>query len=261
MDRIIVTGGKALSGQIPIAGAKNACLALMPATLLSEEPLTLTNAPRLSDIKTMSALLASLGAEVSSLQDGKVLALSSHDISNHIADYEIVRKMRASNLVLGPMLARLGHAIVSLPGGCAIGARPMDIHIEALEKLGAEIELKDGYLHAKASRGLRGAVIPLRFASVGATENVVMAATLAKGTTVLQNAAREPEIVDLVQCLRKMGAQIEGEGTSTITIQGVDRLHGATHPVVTDRIELGTYMLAQRLRAARWSCWAAAARW
>jgi UDP-N-acetylglucosamine 1-carboxyvinyltransferase len=244
MDRIIVTGGKALSGQIPIAGAKNACLALMPATLLSEEPLTLTNAPRLSDIKTMSALLASLGAEVSSLQDGKVLALSSHDISNHIADYEIVRKMRASNLVLGPMLARLGHAIVSLPGGCAIGARPMDIHIEALEKLGAEIELKDGYLHAKASRGLRGAVIPLRFASVGATENVVMAATLAKGTTVLQNAAREPEIVDLVQCLRKMGAQIEGEGTSTITIQGVDRLHGATHPVVTDRIELGTYMLA-----------------
>ena len=244
MDRIIVTGGKALSGQIPIAGAKNACLALMPATLLSEEPLTLTNAPRLSDIKTMSALLASLGAEVSSLQDGKVLALSSHDISNHIADYEIVRKMRASNLVLGPMLARLGHAIVSLPGGCAIGARPMDIHIEALEKLGAEIELKDGYLHAKASRGLRGAVIPLRFASVGATENVVMAATLAKGTTVLQNAAREPEIVDLVQCLRKMGAQIEGDGTSTITIQGVDRLHGATHPVVTDRIELGTYMLA-----------------
>ena len=244
MDRIIVTGGKALSGQIPIAGGKNACLALMPATLLSEEPLTLTNAPRLSDIKTMSALLASLGAEVSSLQDGKVLALSSHDISNHIADYEIVRKMRASNLVLGPMLARLGHAIVSLPGGCAIGARPMDIHIEALEKLGAEIELKDGYLHAKASRGLRGAVIPLRFASVGATENVVMAATLAKGTTVLQNAAREPEIVDLVQCLRKMGAQIEGEGTSTITIQGVDRLHGATHPVVTDRIELGTYMLA-----------------
>lgn len=244
MDRIIVTGGTALHGQIPIAGAKNACLALMPATLLSDEPLTLTNAPRLSDIKTMSALLASLGAEVTSLQDGKVLALSSHDISNHIADYEIVRKMRASNLVLGPMLARLGHAIVSLPGGCAIGARPMDIHIEALEKLGAQIELKDGYLHAVAPRGLHGAVIALRFASVGATENVVMAATLAKGTTVLQNAAREPEIVDLVSCLRKMGAQIEGEGTSTITIQGVDRLHGATHPVVTDRIELGTYMLA-----------------
>ncbi|MEX0970025.1 MAG: UDP-N-acetylglucosamine 1-carboxyvinyltransferase [Paracoccaceae bacterium] len=244
MDRIIVTGGKELSGQIPIAGAKNACLALMPATLLSDEPLTLTNAPRLSDIKTMSELLSSLGAEVSSLQDGKVLALSSHDIHNHRADYEIVRKMRASNLVLGPMLARLGHAIVSLPGGCAIGARPMDIHIDALEMLGAEIELKDGYLHAKAPNGLKGATIALRFASVGATENVVMAASLAKGTTVLQNAAREPEIVDLVSCLRKMGAQIEGEGTGTITIQGVDRLHGATHPVVTDRIELGTYMLA-----------------
>ena len=216
----------------------------MPATLLSDEPLTLTNAPRLSDIKTMSELLRSLGAEVTSMQDGQVLAMSSHTIATTKADYEIVRKMRASNLVLGPLLAREHEAVVSLPGGCAIGARPMDIHITALEALGAEIELKDGYLHAKAPGGLKGATHELRFASVGATENVVMAATLAKGTTVLKNAAREPEIVDLVQCLRKMGAQIEGEGTSTITIQGVDRLHGATHPVVTDRIELGTYMLA-----------------
>lgn len=244
MDSIVVKGNGPLKGQIPIAGAKNACLTLMPATLLSEEPLTLTNAPRLSDIKTMSALLESLGAEVSSLQHGKVIALSSHNLDSHIADYEIVRKMRASNLVLGPMLARLGHAVVSLPGGCAIGARPMDLHIAALEAMGAEIELKDGYLHAKAVGGLKGAVHELRFASVGATENTVMAATLAKGTTVLKNAAREPEIVDLVECLRKMGAQIEGEGTSTITIQGVDRLNGATHPVVTDRIELGSYMLA-----------------
>jgi UDP-N-acetylglucosamine 1-carboxyvinyltransferase len=244
MDSIVVKGNGPLKGKIPIAGAKNACLTLMPATLLSEEPLTLTNAPRLSDIKTMSELLGSLGAEVSSLHDGKVLALSSHNLDNHIADYEIVRKMRASNLVLGPMLARLGHAIVSLPGGCAIGARPMDLHISALQAMGAEIELKDGYLHAQAKGGLKGAVHELRFASVGATENTVMAATLAKGTTVLKNAAREPEIVDLVHCLRKMGAQIEGEGTSTITIQGVDRLNGATHPVVTDRIELGTYMLA-----------------
>ncbi|MEX0366673.1 MAG: UDP-N-acetylglucosamine 1-carboxyvinyltransferase [Ruegeria sp.] len=244
MDSILVTGNGPLNGQIPIAGAKNACLTLMPATLLSEEPLTLTNAPRLSDIKTMTLLLQSLGAEVSSLQDGQVLAMSSHDLISHTADYEIVRKMRASNLVLGPMLARLGQAVVSLPGGCAIGARPMDLHIEALEALGAEIELKDGYLHAKAPGGLKGAVHEMRFASVGATENVVMAATLAKGTTVLKNAAREPEIVDLVECLRKMGAQIEGEGTSTIEIQGVDRLHGATHQVVTDRIELGTYMLA-----------------
>ena len=244
MDSIIVTGNGPLNGTIPIAGAKNACLTLMPATLLSDEPLTLTNAPRLSDIKTMSELLRSLGAEVTSMQDGQVLALSSHTIATTKADYEIVRKMRASNLVLGPLLAREHEAIVSLPGGCAIGARPMDIHITALEALGAEIELKDGYLHAKAPGGLKGATHELRFASVGATENVVMAATLAKGTTVLKNAAREPEIVDLVHCLRKMGAQIEGEGTSTITIQGVDRLHGATHPVVTDRIELGTYMLA-----------------
>ncbi|MCG6559925.1 UDP-N-acetylglucosamine 1-carboxyvinyltransferase [Ruegeria sp. 1NDH52C] len=244
MDSILVTGNGPLNGQIPIAGAKNACLALMPATLLSDEPLTLTNAPRLSDIKTMTLLLQSLGAEVSSLQDGKVLAMSSHDLTSHTADYDIVRKMRASNLVLGPMLARLGQAVVSLPGGCAIGARPMDLHIEALAALGAEIELRDGYLHAKAPGGLKGAVHEMRFASVGATENMVMAATLAKGTTVLKNAAREPEIVDLVHCLRAMGAQIAGEGTSTIEIQGVDRLHGATHQVVTDRIELGTYMLA-----------------
>ncbi|MCR8827636.1 UDP-N-acetylglucosamine 1-carboxyvinyltransferase [Pseudosulfitobacter koreensis] len=244
MDSILVRGGGALKGQIPIAGAKNACLTLMPATLLSEEPLTLTNAPRLSDIKTMTALLGSLGAEVTSLQDGKVLAMSSHNIHNHTADYDIVRKMRASILVLGPMLARDGHAIVSLPGGCAIGARPVDLHLKALEAMGAELELKDGYVHAKAPKGLRGGTIDFDFASVGATENALMAATLAKGTTVIKNAAREPEIVDLAECLRKMGAQIEGEGTSTITIQGVDRLGGATHPVVTDRIELGTYMLA-----------------
>ncbi|MBO9443734.1 UDP-N-acetylglucosamine 1-carboxyvinyltransferase [Phaeobacter italicus] len=244
MDSILVTGNGPLKGQIPIAGAKNACLTLMPATLLSEEPLTLTNAPRLSDIKTMTLLLQSLGAEVSSLQDGQVLALSSHNLTNHVADYDIVRKMRASNLVLGPMLARLGQAVVSLPGGCAIGARPMDLHIHGLEALGAEIELKDGYLHAKAPNGLKGAVVELSFASVGATENIMMAATLAKGTTVIKNAAREPEIVDLADCLRKMGAQIEGDGSPDITIQGVDRLHGATHQVVTDRIELGTYMLA-----------------
>ncbi|MEO3480208.1 UDP-N-acetylglucosamine 1-carboxyvinyltransferase [Phaeobacter sp. CAU 1743] len=244
MDSILVTGNGPLQGQIPIAGAKNACLTLMPATLLSEEPLTLTNAPRLSDIKTMTQLLQSLGAEVSALQDGQVQAMSSHNLDNHVADYDIVRKMRASNLVLGPMLARLGQAVVSLPGGCAIGARPMDLHIHGLEALGAEIDLRDGYLHAKAPGGLKGAVIDLAFASVGATENILMAATLAKGTTVINNAAREPEISDLADCLRKMGAQIEGDGTSRIEVQGVDRLHGATHQVVTDRIELGTYMLA-----------------
>ena len=244
MDSILVKGNGPLKGQIPIAGAKNACLTLMPATLLSEEPLTLTNAPRLSDIKTMTLLLQSLGAEVSSLQDGKVIAMSSHNLDNHVADYDIVRKMRASNLVLGPMLARLGQAVVSLPGGCAIGARPMDIHIYGLEKLGAQIELKDGYLHAKAPGGLKGAEMELSFASVGATENILMAATLAKGTTVIKNAAREPEIVDLADCLRGMGAQIEGDGTPDIVIQGVDCLGGATHQVVTDRIELGTFMMA-----------------
>jgi len=244
MDSIIVRGGTPLHGQIRIAGAKNAALTLMPATLLTEEPLTLTNVPRLSDIRTMSQLLQSLGTEVASMQGGQVITLSSYNLASTTADYEIVRKMRASNLVLGPLLAREGYATVSLPGGCAIGARPMDIHITGLEALGAEIELRDGYLHAKTKGGLKGAVVELRFASVGATENIVMAATLAKGTTVLKNAAREPEIVDLVKCLRAMGAEIEGEGTSTITIEGVDRLHGATQQVVTDRIELGTYMIA-----------------
>ncbi len=244
MDSIIVTGGNALNGTIPIAGAKNACLTLMPATLLSEEPLTLTNAPRLSDIKTMQLLLESLGSEVTALNDGKVLALSSGTITNHVADYDIVRKMRASILVLGPMLAREGHAVVSLPGGCAIGARPVDLHLKALEALGAELELRDGYVHATARSGLKGGRITFPMVSVGATENALMAATLARGTTVIENAACEPEITDLAHCLQRMGAQIEGEGTPTITIQGVDRLSGATHPVVTDRIELGTYMLA-----------------
>ena len=254
MDSILVKGGAELRGEIPIAGAKNACLTLMPATLLTEEPLTLMNAPRLSDIYTMTVLLQSLGSEVSDLQDGRVIAMSSAGEVNTTAHYDIVRKMRASNLVLGPLLAREGHAVVSLPGGCAIGARPMDIHITALEQMGAEIELKDGYLHATTNGGLKGAVVPLRFASVGATENVLMAATLAKGTTVIENAAREPEIVDLAECLSKMGAQIDGAGTSRIEIQGVDRLGGATHPVVTDRIELGTYMLAPAICGGEVEC-------
>ena len=244
MDSILVTGGGELHGKIPIAGAKNACLTLMPATLLTEEPLTLTNAPRLSDIKTMNALLKSLGTEVTTLQGGKVLTMSSHNLDNLTADYDIVRKMRASILVLGPMLAREGKAVVSLPGGCAIGARPVDLHLNAMEALGAEIELRDGYIHAYAPKGLKGNTIEFPFVSVGATENVLLAATLANGTTIINNAAREPEIVDLAHCLQAMGAKIKGAGTSKITVEGVDRLQGATHPVVTDRIELGTYMLA-----------------
>ncbi len=255
MDRIVVRGGGALSGAIEIAGAKNACLALMPATLLSEEPLTLTNAPRLSDIATMTTLLRSLGSEASALREGRVLALSSHAIASHKADYEIVRRMRASILVLGPLLAREGEAVVSLPGGCAIGARPVDLHLRALEAMGATLDLREGYVHARApSGGLRGGRFAFPLVSVGATENALMAATLARGTTVLENAAREPEIADLARCLRAMGAEIEGEGTSTVTIEGVDRLHGATHRVVADRIEMGTYMLAPAVAGGSVEC-------
>lgn len=254
MDRIVVRGNGPLNGDIAIAGAKNACLTLMPATLLTDEPLTLTNAPRLSDIRTMTELLRSMGAEVAALNEGQVLAMSSHALTSHTADYDIVRKMRASILVLGPMLARDGQAVVSLPGGCAIGARPVDLHLMALERMGAELDLREGYVHARAPGGLKGAVIEFPIVSVGATENALMAATLAKGSTVLKNAAREPEIVDLAQCLRRMGAQIEGEGTDTITIQGVARLGGATHPVVTDRIELGTYMLAPAICGGEVTC-------
>ncbi len=255
MDQIIVQGGGELRGEIPIAGAKNACLTLMPATILSDQPLTLTNAPGLSDIRTMTQLLQSLGAEVVSMQGGQVLAMSSHALSGTRADYDIVRKMRASILVLGPLLARYGHAEVSLPGGCAIGARPVDLHLKALEAMGAELELRDGYVHAKTPGGrLTGAVIDFPLVSVGATENALMAATLARGTTVLNNAAREPEIVDLAQCLRRMGARIEGEGTGSIAIEGVERLNGATHPVVSDRIELGTYMLAPAICGGEVEC-------
>jgi UDP-N-acetylglucosamine 1-carboxyvinyltransferase len=254
MDSILVRGGAELRGEIPIAGAKNACLTLMPATLLTDGPLTLTNAPRLSDIRTMTTLLQSLGAEVQALQGGRVLALSSHDLTSQRADYDIVRKMRASILVLGPLLARHGQAVVSLPGGCAIGARPVDLHLKALEALGATLDLREGYVHASANGGLKGAIIEFPFVSVGATENALMAATLAKGTTEIRNAAREPEIVDLARCLRAMGARIEGEGTSTLIVEGVTDLHGATHQVVTDRIELGTYMLAPAITGGEVEC-------
>ncbi|HUS53463.1 MAG TPA: UDP-N-acetylglucosamine 1-carboxyvinyltransferase [Thermohalobaculum sp.] len=244
MDKIAVTGGKPLNGTIEISGAKNACLTLMPAALLTDQPLTLTNAPRLADIATMSELLASLGCEIAGLSQGRVLALNAGGITNHTAHYDIVRKMRASILVLGPMLARDGHAKVSLPGGCAIGARPVDLHLGGLEQMGAQLDLTDGYVNAKAPNGLTGTVIEFPFVSVGATENLLMAATLAKGTTVLKNAAREPEIVDLAACLSAMGARIDGAGTSEITIEGVTSLGGCTHRVLADRVELGTYMIA-----------------
>ncbi|MEM7239174.1 MAG: UDP-N-acetylglucosamine 1-carboxyvinyltransferase [Pseudomonadota bacterium] len=244
MDKMHITGGRPLNGTIEISGAKNACLTLMPASLLTDQPLTLTNAPNLADIQTMTHLLSSLGTEIAELSSGKVLALQTGEISNSTAHYDIVRKMRASILVLGPMLARSGRAIVSLPGGCAIGARPVDLHLSGLEKMGAEMTLVDGYVDARAPGGLRGAIIEFPFISVGATENIMMAATLAQGTTVLKNAAREPEIADLAKCLNAMGARIYGAGTSVITIEGVDGLGGTTHRVLPDRVELGTYMIA-----------------
>lgn len=244
MDSILVRGGKPLTGQIPISGAKNTCLKLMTAALLTEEPLTLTNVPRLSDISTLASLLESLGCEIARVQSGRAMILSASEITNRKADYEIVRKLRASFNVLGPLLAREGEAIISLPGGCAIGARKVDLHISSMEALGAKVELHEGYVHASAPKGLKGAVIEFPFVSVGATENAMTAATLAKGTTILKNAAREPDTVGLAECLIAMGAQISGAGTSEITIQGVDRLHGATHRVIPDRIELGTFMIA-----------------
>ena len=244
MDQIEIVGGRPLSGRIQISGAKNACLTLMPAAILCDRPLTLTNAPRLTDIATMRSLLESLGVEVRTLQDGRVLALSAHGPLDHIAHYDIVRKMRASILVLGPLLARTGRATVSLPGGCAIGTRPIDLHLMALERLGASLELSDGYVHATAKNGLFGTRIDFPVTSVGATENAIMAAALAKGSTIIGNAAKEPEISDLAECLRRMGARIDGAGTDEIRIQGVSALGGATHTVMPDRIETGTYMLA-----------------
>ncbi|MDJ0627563.1 MAG: UDP-N-acetylglucosamine 1-carboxyvinyltransferase [Rhodobacter sp.] len=244
MDSILVTGNGALSGEIPIAGAKNTCLKLMCAALLTEDPLTLTNVPRLSDVTTLSTLLESLGCEVALLQNGHAMVLSAAEIKSRVAHYDIVRKLRASFNVLGPLIGRCGEAVVSLPGGCAIGARKVDLHLDALEKMGAEIELKEGYVHAAAPRGLRGARIDFPFVSVGATENTLCAAVLAKGTTVIRNAAREPDTVALAECLQAMGAQIDGAGTGEIVVDGVDQLHGTTHRVIADRIELGTYMIA-----------------
>ncbi len=243
MDQIVIQGGKALKGRVPISGAKNAALKLMCAALLTDQPVTLTNVPQLADINGMRELLSQHGAAITQ-PASHTLTMHAADIISTTAPYEIVRKMRASILVLGPLLARAGQAKVSLPGGCAIGARPVDLHIAGLEALGAEIELADGYIHAKAPQGLTGAAYTFPKVSMGATENLLMAATLTKGTTILNNAAREPEIVDLGQCLVAMGAQIDGLGTDTIIIHGVNNLHGTTHRVVADRIEIGTYIAA-----------------
>ncbi|MGZ8346297.1 MAG: UDP-N-acetylglucosamine 1-carboxyvinyltransferase, partial [Allosphingosinicella sp.] len=250
MDRIIIKGGKQLSGRIPISGAKNAALTLMPCALLTDEPLTLRNLPRLADVDSFGHLLNQLG--VSTMIEGarrgefgRVMTLRASTVAATVAPYDIVRKMRASILVLGPLLARAGEATVSLPGGCAIGNRPIDLHLKALQSLGAEIELAAGYVRAIAPKGgLTGGTITFPMVSVGATENALMAAVLAKGTTVIENAAREPEITDLAQCLNAMGARISGLRTETLTIEGVDRLHGATYSVMPDRIEAGSYACA-----------------
>jgi UDP-N-acetylglucosamine 1-carboxyvinyltransferase len=272
MDRIRIRGRRPLSGRIAIGGAKNAALPLMSAGLLTEDRLVLENVPQLADIATMASLLAqhgiaveratvaveratgndlratgndlrATGNDLGAALDGRVLSLGG-PISNTEAPYDIVRKMRASILVLGPLLARCGEARVSLPGGCAIGTRPVDLHLKGLEQMGAEIRLEGGYIHAEVRGKLRGAVIVLPFASVGATENLLMAASLAEGQTVLSNVAREPEISDLADCLVAMGARIEGIGTDRMVVEGVRALHGARHRIIPDRIETGTYACA-----------------
>jgi UDP-N-acetylglucosamine 1-carboxyvinyltransferase len=250
MDKIRIRGGKVLKGSLPISGAKNAALPLMAASLLTDQTLTLVNLPHLADITTLANLLNQHGVDmhvngqVPNGHTGRVVDLRAAEITSTTAPYDLVRKMRASVLVLGPLVARCGQAKVSLPGGCAIGTRPVDLHIDGLAQLGAQIELKEGYVEARAPGGLRGARILFPKVSVGATENLLMAATLAKGETVLANAAREPEVGDLANCLVAMGARIDGIGTDTLRIQGVDALHGAKHEVIPDRIETGTYAMA-----------------
>jgi UDP-N-acetylglucosamine 1-carboxyvinyltransferase len=244
MDRIRIRGGKPLSGEIVIGGAKNAALPLMTAAMLTDDRLILSNVPRLADIQTMSLLLAQHGIAVEPVgNDGRTLSLGG-TITSTEAPYDIVRKMRASALVLGPLLARMGEARVSMPGGCAIGARPIDLHLKGLEQMGAVFQLDGGYIDGSVKGRLRGATIVFPFVSVGATENLLMAASLAEGRTVLANAAREPEIGDLARCLSAMGAHIEGIGSDKLVIDGVDRLHGAEHAIIPDRIETGTYACA-----------------
>jgi UDP-N-acetylglucosamine 1-carboxyvinyltransferase len=250
MDRILIRGGNRLKGRIAISGAKNAALTLLPCALLTEEPLTLRNLPRLADVDSFGHLLNQFG--VSTMIEGahpsdfgRVMTMRGQRLTSTVAPYDIVRKMRASILVLGPLVARAGEATVSLPGGCAIGNRPIDLHLRALEALGAQIELAAGYVKATAPNGrLPGGRVTFPIVSVGATENALMAAVLASGSSVIENAAREPEIVDLCRCLVAMGARIDGIGTERLEIEGVDRLHGATYSVMPDRIEAGSYACA-----------------
>src|SRR6185295_386288 len=244
MDKLSILGNGGLNGTIPISGDKNSALKLMAAALLCEQPLVLTNMPNLADTRFMARLLQSLGVTVEWPTGEALCRMHAKEITSSMAPYDLVRKMRATFNVLGPLLARVGHATVSLPGGCAIGARPVDLHLEAFKAMGADIVIEQGYVKAAALRGLKGAEIAFPFPSVGATEHSMLAAVLAKGDTILKNAAREPEIIDLAECLNAMGARIEGAGESEIRIAGVPALKGAKHKVVSDRIEAGTYALA-----------------
>ncbi|MCW5626401.1 MAG: UDP-N-acetylglucosamine 1-carboxyvinyltransferase, partial [Burkholderiales bacterium] len=245
MDRLSIRGGTPLEGEIRISGAKNAALPILCASILTGDTLRVRNVPQLRDVNTTLALLGQLGIETIRDASGEV-ALSAVNVTSVVAPYDLVKTMRASILVLGPLVARFGEAKVSLPGGCAIGMRPVDQHIKGLQALGAEITIEQGYVHAQAKR-LQGARIVMDMVTVTGTENLLMAAVLAEGTTVLENAAREPEVIDLAQCLQAMGARIEGAGTDVITVHGVDRLHGAAHAVMPDRIETGTFLVAVAL--------------
>ncbi len=249
MDKLVIQGGVPLNGEIRISGAKNAALPILCAALLSEEPLVVSNVPHLRDVTTTLELLNQMGVNVS-VNDKMRVELTAAKLHNLSAPYELVKTMRASILVLGPMLARFGEAKVSLPGGCAIGSRPVDLHIKGLQAMGAEIDIEHGYILARAKR-LKGARIFMDLVTVTGTENLMMAAALADGTTVLENAAREPEVIDLAHCLVAMGANIEGIGSDVITVHGVERLHGASYPVMPDRIETGTFLVAATATGGR----------
>ena len=243
MDKLIIEGGRPLTGVVSVSGAKNSVLPILAATILAEGPVQLDNVPDLKDVSTMAMLLKEMGALTSSTEDDEYIVDASN-LSSFTAPYELVKTMRASFLVLGPLLAKYGEAEVSLPGGCAIGSRPVNLHIKGLEAMGASIQVESGYVKARAPRGLKGAEIYLEMASVGATENLIMAAALAEGKTVIQNAAEEPEIIDLINFLVKMGAKIAGAGTSVIEIEGVGKLGSIAHRIIGDRVEAGTFLIA-----------------
>ncbi|HCZ3285471.1 TPA: UDP-N-acetylglucosamine 1-carboxyvinyltransferase [Staphylococcus aureus] len=245
MDKIVIKGGNKLTGEVKVEGAKNAVLPILTASLLaSDKPSKLVNVPALSDVETINNVLTTLNADVTYKKDENAVVVDATKTLNEEAPYEYVSKMRASILVMGPLLARLGHAIVALPGGCAIGSRPIEQHIKSFEALGAEIHLENGNIYANAKDGLKGTSIHLDFPSVGATQNIIMAASLAKGKTLIENAAKEPEIVDLANYINEMGGRITGAGTDTITINGVESLHGVEHAIIPDRIEAGTLLIA-----------------